>query len=891
MRVWRAGALLGVAVLARAQTSGTQPLNLPTPLAPAPAAVSPATLSVSLEQAERAHDLGFLSLAESLYRQLLDAPGADRTALTLALTTVLLDAGRAAEAEELLNALPEPRTAAWRLRAGLAAFQLKKRDVAQAQWDAIKAEEVPERDRPWYYFFTGALYDTATREDRRNEQRANEFYLQAERSAATELARARFQLAAERVRLRSQPAPAAEDVSRAREQFNRAQGRELGYEAARQLAVMLALQGKNNEAVDFLQRSVLLGMPAQERNWRDEFNFIIGVLGDKSRNGIGRNALVQLVGSGTKTQRQRQALQILADASQNEPERGHFRGELTRWIAATPPHPLRETLLFFRAQLALTEKDYAAAEDSAQKLLQDYPASPLRSHAYALRTQSAWEQQRYRVAAANAREARKALPVPPAGQPDPMADLRADLGVLEAEAWYRLDEFRFAADAYAEVLRDRPPALLGERGSGLIFQRILAEIRAGSPAAAALIDQFAADPAFRGEHRWEAEWSLARELRLQGKIDEAYARVGRLLGVSASEGPGGAMPAELRARMGWLHAKLAFESERFEQTLAHIDALLRAPGDIDPTLRKEVVSTAVLLRAQAELRLGREPMALGTLKRLRDEFSDTDAAVQSYLVESAYYADQEKIPQAQQRLTALIDHPSYAKNPLRPYALFQLALLSERLGGEKDLEEAHKRIEELVQLDTAAGETDLLFAARLQQGHLLRKMSQFPQAQRAYEYLVNNYAQRPDVVLAELALADSLSGRSAADPTLADQAAAVYERLRDRVDAPPEVRVEAGYKLGFLLERKRQHARAAEVWWKDVIEPFLKNNQQPFTPGDKRPYWLGRTLINVGELYESLARLEEARRAYALILEFKLDHAENTARAGLKRLGVPEANP
>lgn len=886
--------LFAAAGLARAQSAPASshaqtpppagPLNPPSPLVAPPAAVSPAERAIAIAEAERAHDLGFLSVAADLYRKLLDTRGADGRAMILALATVLLDGGEPAEAEQLLATVPEPRDAAWRLRAGLAALRLRKRDAAQAQWDAIKAEEISEADLPWYHFFTGALYDTATP---RQVDRANDYYVKAERGARSELARARFQLAAERVRLRESTAPTRESLDVVRRQFEQSQGREASYEPARLYAVMLALADRRGDAVEFLRQNVLLTLPAQERGWRDEYNFLIGVLGDKSRGGVGRNALVQLVATGRKPERQRQALQLLADTSENEPERGHFRAELTRLIAATPPHPLRESLLFFRSQLALSEKDYAAAEQSAQRLLEEFPASTLRLHAFGVLTQSAWEQQRYRLAASNAQSARDAMAKSPAGESELGVATRADLGVLEAEAWFRLGEFRNAADAYAAVLRERPPGLTPEGLSGLIFQRILAEIRAGSPNVTAIIDELAADPAFRADDRWQAEWSLARGLRVQGKIDEAYARVGRLLGAARAEEAGpGAMRPELRARMAWLHAKLALESDRFEETLTHVEALLGSLGGIDAALRTEIVSAAVLMRAQAELRLKREPVALATLKRLRDEFPNTDAAIHSYLIESDYYAQQENISRAQLQLTKLTDNPEYAGSEFVPYALFQLALLSEKLGQEKDLEDANKRIEQIVNLDTAGQEVDLIFAARLKQGDIFRKRSDFVAAQRAYQYLVNTYPRRPDVVLAQLALADCHNAQASADPSHADQARLIYEELRDRVDAPADVRVEAGYKLGFLLVRRGQHAKAAEVWARDVIKPFLRENKEPFTADDKRPYWLARTLLELGRLYEEQEKLEEARQAYALLVEAKLGVAESLAYDALERLGV-----
>ncbi|MES2693716.1 MAG: tetratricopeptide repeat protein [Verrucomicrobiota bacterium] len=894
LRGWRVGAaLFVVAAVARGQVGpsgvGAGPLTNPAPFAPAPAAVSPGALSTALAAAERAHDLGFLSTAAGAYRELLDAPGADKVGLTLALATVLLDGDQPLEAEKLLASVPEPHTAAWRLRAGMAALRLRKRPAAQAQWDVIKAEEISDRDRPWYNFFTGALYDTATPRD---VQRANTFYVNAERGATTELARARFQLAAERVRLRETVAPTKESLDVVKSIFDQLQGREASYEPARQYAVLLALQGRRDDAVKFLRENVLLGMPAQERAWRDEFNFMIGLLADQSRTGAGRNALMELVAKGTKAQRQRQALQILANASPRDPERAQLREELNRLIAATPPHPLRETLLYFRAQLALAEKDYAMAEEAANRLLRDFPASPLRLHAFGVLTQSAWEQHRYRAAAASARSARQALPAVQAGQPDGAAAARGDLGVLEAEAYFRMGEFRNAADAYAAVLRE--PGAKTERASGLIFQRVLAEIQAGAATATAIIDEYATNPAFTLDDRWQAEWSLARQLQVQGKTDEAYTRVGQLLSAQRAEDARFAeLKPDLRARMTWLHARLAFDSDRFEPALQQVEVLMRSLEGVEPKLRAEIASAALLLRGQTELAMKREAPALETLKRLRDEFPKTEAAIQSYLTQADYYEQQEKIPQAQQQLVAIVDNPAYAASDQKPDALYRLALLSEKLGQDKDLEEANKRLEQLVSMDATKLPVDLTFMARLKQGDIFRRRGDFPAAQRAYEELVNNHGQRPDVVIAQLRLADCRSALVATDPpgTSAHAAAAqsLYEQLRDRVDAPADVRVEAGYKLGNLLAQRGQHAKAAQVWWNDVIDPFLKENKEPFSPMDKRPYWLAKTLMDYAKLQEDQERPDEAKKAYRLVLQTKLEIAEPSAREALKRLGEREA--
>ena len=61
----------------------------------------------------------------------------------------------------------------------------------------------------------------------------------------------------------------------------------------------------------------------------------------------------QLLENGQNAERQRQALELLAEASREEPMRGQLRADLDRLIAAKPPHPVLESLWYYRAQLAL----------------------------------------------------------------------------------------------------------------------------------------------------------------------------------------------------------------------------------------------------------------------------------------------------------------------------------------------------------------------------------------------------------------------------------------------------------------------------------------------------------------------------------------------------------
>jgi hypothetical protein len=537
------------------------------------------------------------------------------------------------------------------------------------------------------------------------------------------------------------------------------------------------------------------------------------------------------------------------------------------------------------------------AEEDANELLKQFPQSRLRVHAHGLLTQSAWDQRRYRIAADYARKAHDELQAPAADagaatHSAAVTRARAEFAMVAAEAWFRGGDYRNAADAYAAVLRERPAEIEPAKLGALMFQRVLAEIKSGSGDGPKVLDELERDPAFDLENRWQSEWSLARSLQLQGEagVKQAYARIDTLLRESA---PGAtALDPKLRARMAWLQTRLAFDNGDYARAVELADNVLKQPLELDPGLKAEIASTLVLVKARAQFALNREADALETVKRLREEFPQKEAAISSHIIESEYYAGKEKIDEARKALIALTDNPAYKNSEYVPFALFRLALLSEQLGREENLVEANKRIEELVTRPASAGQTDLIFAARMKQGDIFRKLNDLPRAQHAYEDLVNRYPQRPDVVLAKLRLAECHNAQSSSstdpDKSHVETARAIFEELSARVDAPRDVRVEAGYNLGALLLRLDKKDEAANVWMRDVISPFLEHETKPFEPGAKRPYWLARTLNDLGELLEKENRLVEAKQAYLLAVEKRLP-GEAFARARLERLGMPTA--
>jgi len=867
--------LATAAPLAPAQT----PLHPPAPLvgAGAPAPLAPGQAAATLAAAERAQAMGFPSIAAELYRRLLAAPAGgtgDRLQLRLALVTALLDDGQPGEAGQALNEDGGVRGAAGQLRAGLIAAQTKRFDAAKAALAAIKPEELSAADRGWFFFLQGMVADVAGDWDR-----GRAAYGEALKAAGNEMERTRFELAQELAYLRRGVA----NLEAQRQNAEHIQGR-YGYEASRQYAIGLDAAGRKGEAVTVLQR-LLAALPAEERAEIDKVRLLLGLIAGATE-GVGRNALFQLLTTGQDAGKQRIALHLLAQHSARGVAALEFRRKLDELIGAPSPHPILEYLKLYRAQAALVANEYAQAESDAKELLDRFPGSPLRAQALGVLTSSAWEQGYYRSAADYATKARTGLP-------DGAA--RRQLGVLVAEAWYRAGEYRNAADAYGAVLGQPPP---GGRKSDLLFQRVQAEIEAGGlQEAPALLDQLGRDPEFDTADRWEAEWNLARALQTAGQTEAALARVNRLLATATEPAaqPAGQRPrlAELGARLAWLQVRLSRDAGQPAETVRLAGKLAPALAGATAELRTEIASSAALLKARAEFDLAQAPVALESLKKLRADFPKSDAAVYSYIVEAEYYAGpgRDQTVEAQKLLTKLAE--DYKSSSYAPYALYRAAQLAERRGQDDNFKEANRL---LVDLALSYPQSDLVFYARLKQGDLLRKLNDFAAAQQVYESLVNNFPRHSDVFAAQMDLADCHAAQAATDPAHAERAAEIYERLltivapNPRSDLPVELRVEAGYKLGASLNRRGQPARAQEIWWRDVVNEFLLKAGRAAQLGTKGRSWMGRTLVDLGTLCEQQEKLEEARQAWQLVVDSKLPGAA-LAQAKLARFNPTGAKP
>jgi hypothetical protein len=106
-----------------------------------------------------------------------------------------------------------------------------------------------------------------------------------------------------------------------------------------------------------------------------------------------------------------------------------------------------------------------------------------------------------------------------------------------------------------------------------------------------------------------------------------------------------------------------------------------------------------------------------------------------------------------------------------------------------------------------------------------------------------------------------------------------------------DARVEAGFNLGLLHAKRGEPAQAEEVWWRNVVTDFLLKPDEASQLGYKGRFWMTRTLIELGTLYEQQEKLEQAKEAWLLILKAKLGYGETLAKSRLARFNLAEFKP
>lgn len=797
-----------------------------------------------------AFNAGLTSLAENFYRKAFeqsDKKSKQYKDAGVKLGMALISQQKFSEARKVLKFFKAENDPSVYLQRAWLAFRDDDTGLLRRLLRLIHTETLDVKEQPWYYLLSG-LYHLG----QGNALDAEKAFQQATQQALVSQQVDLFRSVILREKI-FQGTVSEEMAKELEASLANPLPSDIMYLKIREYAVVLDILGRKSEAVSFIES--MLDKPNISASTTDQLLLLLSyIAGPESERG--QYALQRILKSSSNRMIQSKALSLLTSSEFNKADDVQSRLFLDNLIKEYAKHSLLDELYLLRARLAHQSGNYEQAEGDIDIILKDFPGSPLRISALRLKAYLAWDRKpsQLRNVADILRQIQKEE-VNPAEH--------ARLGVLIADSYFLNGDNKSASDAYASAIIEH--VTLSLPIGSLVFQQVLADIRAGRiDMAMDHLDeasQLEMDAAFR----WKSEWNLISAMKREGLIDEAFERIQLLLQSTSDD----MLPLELRLRLMWLKAQLSYETGYYKAVPALVDQVLTTISEAgeDALTAENRISLAgqvLLLKANAQLAQGLEDDFQGTWAELRMSYPDSEAAALSYLEEARYCASLDRTVEALQQCIVLVD--KYPKSSLAPIALYEAAHYAELRGQELGLENGISLLERLV---TEYPESSLFYYARLKQADILRNMNRFGAAQLIYENLLVHHSNHPESGLAELNRAKCLFALGHKDPDKGDLAIARFEYLFDLNYLPADLRIEAGYHWAFALISRQDTSRGQEVLWM-LVSRFLIQNKEYMDYTYKGRYWLSRSVFDLGDLLERNNQVEEAQQVYSLILSMGL---------------------
>ena len=820
--------------------------------------------------AARALQSGLSSVAETIYRSLLEKSdyisSSELASLKLGLAKALIGQGRFVAARAQLDSVPQEFHKGQYLlylalsiygegdgRIDTEAFLAAFRKASLAD---LKAE-----DMPWLAMLEGLAAELEGK-----AEVASAAYQRALELTDQPMLRSHFEGLIMRQKLLASSTDEAL-VAELRVKIDQLDGQAAAYPFVKEYAVGLYGLGRIGDAIDAIDHELENTSAGYVSEEREQLGLLKGIiLGANSETG--RVALKTLILNGRGRETMGIALQLLARVHNQDADLLNF---LKVVLSRNEPHLLQGQMYYLRSQLAMKMAQQgsveermglmAIAESDARTLLDQFPGLSQITNVYRLLAYAALERQpaQYRAAADFLIQLR---------DQSPESKDFVEVNSLIGDCYFLNRDFANAVDFYSAALNR---GLASPRGGELFLRLISAQVRAGLiEQASQLIDEADSSGSISQADRWRAEWNVAQALQASGELDLALQRVRLLLGDASPS----TVPASLDIRLRWLESYLSLQAEELDG-LANRVALLLARLETMPPEQKSAVDALapgearlllteiLLLQGSVYMREGDANAGMDVMTKLRDEYGETTSALRSYLIEAAYHGLVGDFVSAQATMTRLAE--IYPENPLAPQALFEAALYCERRGAEFYPQAVVLHND----LATQYATDPLFYFARLKQGNLLRSMNNFVGAQIVYENLINGFPAHEMRYIAELSRADCMLALAGNDSDGLADAVIILERLLDLPNLPLDFQAEAAQKWAFALIKSGLSEKAKEVLWLSV-DRFIGDGEKAAALGAAGRYWLARSMLQLGEIFEKQDNLAEARKVYRQVIAYNL---------------------
>lgn len=778
----------------------------------------------------------------------------------------LIALGKREQAQHLLEQRPNLNSSARNLRLALIYEQDRLPEKAREALNNVRSIDLETGEWFWYY-----LVQAFVAEESSEEILKEEFLQQAQNSIESPMQKILWDLFFLH-RLQIEQDITDDLLNQLKEKTIQFTGGQLGFQFARQYALALDSLGRTEEALAVVdvQLQSLHGSGSEEE---DLFRLLTGILAGP-QSGRGAENLRRLVASGRNHDWQSLALYLLAQTGMQDGYRNEFVNFLDVMLDREDEHPLLDAILFLRAQAAQLEGREQQAAALANRLLEQFPGSPLLKSTLYLLARNAWEDspQRLRDTAELLLRYRDLINSP---------SNRAWIQILLGDVYFLNRDYMASRNSYAAAIRE----LQDENMRGLALFQLIQTYLATDDLTGAIDALNQEESTLPVEWRWRVHWNLLIAMRQMSMQREAFQRINLLLSErdTASE----ILPLSLRWRFQWLKADLSLIDGRPDETLVLttqlLDSLEQKKEETDQETFQHLLGHTLLIRAQAYFQENLITEAMTTLQQIQDSPSGEELSVLALLLKARFHESRNQLVEAQSALQEIGD--LYPQSKYAPLALFEAAAKAEQRGLPASFDQAIALLERIIR--NYPDQRRLRFQARLRQGEILRKMSQFASAAGVYRTLMQQARNDLEQYTAQLHLAYCLIALGNLDQQNLEDARSYLERIRQIRTLPADLRAEAGFQEGFILRRLNKETQALEVlgevsseWFRSTQPPAVESNQ--FGPLGR--YWSVRATLELADILESRNSYEEAMRLYAYLNELSVPGISSLVHSRIERI-------
>jgi TolA-binding protein len=344
----------------------------------------------------------------------------------------------------------------------------------------------------------------------------------------------------------------------------------------------------------------------------------------------------------------------------------------------------------------------------------------------------------------------------------------------------------------------------------------------------------------------ETEWSRAATARLgrmyeaRGALDTAMEQYGRLI-------EGGNDPARTAAAL-MDRGRLRYGTGAFQ---AALEDFMRIRREFP---RSEVAPRALFMSGWCLYLLGKDAEALAACERFLKEFPESEFApdVRFWLGEKAFNEGDYAV--AERRFAGVAaDYPASARADEALYWAGRAA------ASRSAFLEANEHFNALM---AAHPGSPRMAETLLSQGDVLCELGQFALAIVAFDEVIGKFPQSPEAMMARGRKGDCQFALGAADPGRYEEAQMSYRTLADFAGVPPDLALQARYKIGRCLEKTGAAADALEQYLETAYLYLQDARSDP-----ESDVWFTRAAFAAAALQERAEQWEAAVKTYRRVAE------------------------